>query len=84
MLTLHHQVTPAAVRVLIRFPYRQKISGIGANARAMNARSELPHPKFNAAYILGPARGSRAPIIDLSTVFAAVTDAAYCVYASTR
>lgn len=51
-------------------------SGAGINMKAMKPRIELPHPSPSASYILGPARGRKAPKSDLETVRAATAEAA--------
>ena len=53
-------------------------------ARAMKANSEFPHPRPSVAYILPPASGRTVPPRDRKTVLAAMAEAEYTVYASTR
>ena len=53
-------------------------------ASAIKARRELPQPRPRALYICWPAKGSRAPTRERSTVFAASAEAACTVNASTR
>jgi hypothetical protein len=70
--------------VRILSPNFQKMIGKGTIARAMNPRSELPHPKPRALYIEGPAKGNKAPTRDRKTVLAAKTEAAKIVKESVR
>lgn len=53
-------------------------SGAGINPIAMKPRTELPHPSPSALYMLGPARGRKAPKSDRETVRAAMAEAANC------
>lgn len=53
-------------------------------ANATNPRMVFPQPKLKALYMRSPASGSSPPTIERNTVFAAMVDAAYCVYASMR
>lgn len=53
-------------------------------AMLMKPRSELPHPRPNASYMLRPDRGSTAPKMERRTVLAAIAEAAWMVKASTR
>jgi hypothetical protein len=54
------------------------------NTRAMKPKIEFPHPSPNRSYMGCPARGRTAPTIDCRTLVAAIADAAYLVYESTR
>lgn len=53
-----------------------KMNGKGTMARAINANTEFPHPRPKFEYNGRPANGKKAPTSDLTTVFAAVTEAA--------
>lgn len=50
----------------------------------MNASNEFPHPKPRCEYMLGPAKGNKAPRRDRNTRFAARAEAEYIVNASIR
>ncbi len=65
-------------------PYLYNKIGIGHNAKAMNARRELPHPSPRESYIFGPANGNRAPTNDRRTALAARAEAACRLKASIR
>ena len=65
-------------------PNFQNSNGIGTIASAINPKTELPHPRPNASYIDGPARGSNAPRSDRSTVLAASAEAEWIPKASIR
>jgi hypothetical protein len=56
-------------------PYFQNKTGNGHIARAMKANNEFPHPYPSFAYMVGPARGNKAPTNERRTVFAAKADA---------
>lgn len=60
-----------------RPPYRINKNGMGIRTRAMNASSELPHPRPRALNILAPESGRTAPNRDRTTVLAAIAEAAY-------
>ena len=61
-----------------------KTNGTGKNAMEMKPRRELPQPRPKASYMAGPAIGSKDPSRHRKMVLAAVTEAAWVVYASTR
>ena len=64
-------------------PFLYTNPAIGTEPSAIADNNVFPQPNPSAAYILGPASGSKAPPILLNTVFAAVALAAYGVNAST-
>jgi hypothetical protein len=60
------------------------MKGSGMKAIEMNPRREFPQPNPSALYMEGPTKGNRAAKRQRKTVLAAVTEAAWTVYASTR
>jgi hypothetical protein len=75
---------PVAVAALAEYlhldriagPYFQRIKGIGRQARARKAGTELAHWVPSLSYICLVNSGNAAPKSDRSTVFAAKTEAA--------
>ena len=58
--------------------------GTGTNANAINPKREFPHPRPMAEYMLGPARGRKAPNRQRMAVSPAIADAAYDPHASMK
>ncbi|KAJ5115653.1 hypothetical protein N7456_000001 [Penicillium angulare] len=55
-------------------PNIQKSTGIGIIAAAINPKREFPQLRPKASYIASPANGSKLPMSDCNTVFAAIAE----------
>jgi hypothetical protein len=60
------------------FPYLNSNAGTGIKATAINPSILFPQPNPIVSYILGPARGSKAPNRERIHVIPAIALAAYC------
>jgi len=70
--------------VLIRSPYFMSNRVTGTKPKAMNPRTELPHPKPILAYSGGPASGKTVAMMLRRTTNAAIAEAAWMPNESTK